>query len=72
MKAEDWIKVEDRLPENSDLVLITYRDVRWDEIDNFYYVACYIAENGQWVGDGLYDDPTHWMPIVPPKDSLWQ
>ena len=67
MKAEDWIKVTDKLPENEDIVLITYRDVRWDDITDFYYVASYIASLNRWVGDGLYDEPTHWMPIVPPR-----
>ena len=67
MKPEDWIKVTDRLPENDDLVLVTYRDVRRDDICDFYYVASYIAPLKRWVGDGLYEEPTHWMPIVPPS-----
>jgi hypothetical protein len=68
MRKEDWIKVTDRLPENDDLVLITYRDVRHDDIVDFYYVASYIEPLKRWVGDGLYnDEPTHWMPIVPPR-----
>ena len=70
MKQEDWIKVEDRLPEDGDIVLVRCGDVRGDEITDLYFVAYYIPLIDKWVGDGLYNDfPTHWMPIVSPEEN---
>lgn len=59
----DWIKVEDRLPEEGVWVLISQQNVN---------VGIGIYCRGKW-----YDDmdslmevpPTYWMPIVPPKED---
>lgn len=70
MRKEDWIKVEDRLPENDDLVLIRCNGIWGDHLIDLYYVGSYIASMEKWVGDGLFNDcPTHWMPIVSPKED---
>ena len=63
MKAEDWIKVEDKLPEEGDYVLIYYKP-------NITGIGCYYKLGG-WFSD--YDEemavPDYWMQIVPPKDN---
>lgn len=70
MKRADWIKVEDRLPVDGDIVLIRCPHVTEHGISDLYYVGYYIIELKQWVGDGLYNDiPTHWMSIVSPQKN---
>lgn len=65
MKAEDWIKVEDRLPTSEDLVLIRCGEVIGDEIADLIDVSYCI--DGAWTNKGLHGlEPTHWMPIVVP------
>lgn len=63
MKASDWIKVEDALPEEGVWVLISQQGVN--------------VGLGQYVNGVWWDDmdcrmdvaPTYWMPIVPPKED---
>jgi hypothetical protein len=68
MKAEDWIKVEDRLPdEDGQLCVIltktnTYYLARWDERKRVF--SCLEKEIGYYKG-GL----SHWMPITLPKED---
>ena len=70
MKREDWIKVEDRLPENDDVVLIRCVGIWGDSLVDLYYVGSYIEPLKKWVGDGLFNDqPTHWMQIVSPEEN---
>lgn len=64
MKAEDWIKVTDRLPENTALVLVA-----WCNPDIVGMGYCYGEDNWR-SDDGEYLEmatPHYWMPIVPPK-----
>lgn len=62
----EWIKVEDRLPENATLVLVAWRN---PDIVGMGY--CYGKDN--WRSeDGEYSEmatPHYWMPIVPPKED---
>lgn len=63
MKKEDWIKVEDRLPEVDVDVLVNY------ELDGI--IRAYYDKEEGWMSSelGLLDEEcvTHWMPIVYPK-----
>ena len=65
MKAEDWIKVEDRLPEENVAVLL---------LSNKRAVAVGILDDGNW----LINNASHvfrlstfnyWMPIVLPLNE---
>ena len=72
MKASDWIKVEDRLPEVNKYVLCVTKKGKY--IVNSMYVPkdCYgnILGTEEWKGSsGTKDSITHWMPIVPPKEG---
>ena len=66
MKASDWVKVTDRLPEDATLVLVAWRN---PDIVGMGY--CYGEDN--WRSeDGEYSEmatPHYWMPIVPPKED---
>lgn len=81
MKAEEWIKVEDRLPERfSDenriyiwtLNVLVY-STKWDDINGEpnVQIAFYNYLKKVWVDltDNILDDVTHWMPIVVPFES---
>lgn len=68
MKAEDWVKVEDRLPEDGQICLIvTKRNVlcfkaKWSE-----HLRVFLVDNTEL---GYYKSAlTHWMPIVLPKED---
>lgn len=68
MKAEGWIKVEDRLPEDGQICLIVTKPsvlcfkARWDERHRVFYV-----DNTQL---GYYKSAlSYWMPIVLPKEE---
>ena len=59
----EWIKVEDRLPEEGVWVLISQQGVNVG-------LGQYI--NGVWWDDmdcRMDVEPTYWMPIVPPKED---
>lgn len=64
----DWISVNDKLPENIRSVLV------WDSVDNDVFTGYYCKYNG-WTVDGFYDveyhfNVTHWMPLPePPKED---
>ena len=65
MKAEDWIKVEDRLPEENVAVLL---------LSNKRGVAVGILEDGHWLINNAshvfrLSAFTYWMPIVLPKED---
>lgn len=68
MKAEDWIKVSDRLPENDDLVVVCVHELLGYEITPLFDLARYIG--GRWVCNGLRCiEPTYWTPIECPKED---
>lgn len=78
MRKEDWIKVEDRLPELigytcTAYVLIAYK-VQYEYLGEVRYtqVACYdYKEKGWYTKDDkqIVEDVTHWMPITLPKED---
>ena len=71
MKAEDWIKVEDRLPEAidrygfSEMVLVAWFG------GTSASVAEYNHNTQKWLNreDKIVVGVTHWMPIVLPKEE---
>lgn len=65
MKAEDWIKVEDILPQDDSVVLV------YDEMQGVL-LADYDKGYGFSSKHGLLENVTHWMPLVLPKKRLWQ
>ena len=60
VQGEEWISVEDRLPENADDVLCI-RDV--------YMIVGYYSNEKWWSGGNTYQTIHHWMPL-PPAPSL--
>ena len=61
MKAEDWIKVEDRMPE-ADIDVLGLS--KMEDVIRVWY------EKGEgWISSeyGVVNDITHWMPLVYPK-----
>ena len=66
LQKRDWIKVEDRLPEDATLVLVAWRN---PDIVGMGY--CYGEDNWR-SDDGEYSEmatPHYWMPIVSPKED---
>lgn len=64
MKASDWIKVTDRLPEIGEGVLM------YDPLD--YFQPVYVGyHNGKEFreNEGSIIKPTHWMLIILPKEE---
>ena len=73
MKAEDWIKVEDRLPEVGEEVLVVYKtkqcgDVGFRMGDRVKWRFATTDKNDFALNIGE-EMITHWMPIVPPKED---
>ena len=72
MRTEDWIKVEDRLPERMEGLYVTHNVLVSQGIKG-YSIAFYSYKEGHncwyntmgWKLKGV----THWMPIVPPKED---
>lgn len=67
----EWIKVEDRLPEKRQLCLV--RDKRGRYMCGVYQEIDF-PHSTQWgISSGafytLLKDITHWLPIVPPKED---
>lgn len=67
MKSSDWIKVEDRLPEDGQVCLIITKQkmcfkAKWSEI-----LHVFLVDNTEL---GYYKGAlTHWMPIELPKED---
>ena len=74
-KQNEWISVEDRLPE-IDTPVCLYNDNRFM---NYHFDMCwhgvgYLSELNYWsvIGDSrgqCLDSVTHWKPIKPPQDE---
>ena len=65
MKAEDWIKVEDRMPEEDVTVLL---------LSSVRCVAVGCLHKGEWLINNVWrafrlSAYTHWMPIILPKED---
>lgn len=63
-----WVSVENRLPDNNELVLLYSKGVDGKDfmVNDFFYML-----NGKWlrVGGRYFDNiVTHWMPIPPLTD----
>lgn len=59
-RADDWISVKTKYPENSDDVLISYAD-RTKHIVGFW--------DGETWRPRTYIEGTHWKPITPPGEN---
>lgn len=77
MKSTDWIKVEDRLPEVGQMVLVASRQYqKWmqpayvltyagkEVICDDITIDRWLDHNGRRAGY-----PTHWMPIILPEED---
>ena len=78
MKAEDWIKVTDRLPEKADKMwsrwVLVYYFHQYEYLGRVAYneVACYDYEEKEWIkhdDEPIDGEVTHWMPIELPKED---
>lgn len=77
MKAADWIRVSDRLPENidgradSDWVLVYIQEEDVPDVPNIGIMYYHHARKVWYdVADNYFTSVTHWMPIVsPPKED---
>ena len=70
MLKEDWIKVEDRLPESNDDILVCYYNSIYEQWETS--IAFYDESLGEFWTTDDYDrkvHPTHWMPIVLPIEE---
>jgi hypothetical protein len=67
----EWIKIEDRLPNNDSEVLIFWRNADDSFIENgAYYESRYDQDGKRWHNDLGHPNPpvTHWMKLPkPPK-----
>lgn len=64
MKAEDWIKVEDGLPEVEVDVLMYHPNGYFHQVYVGYHNGKEFREN-----EGSIIVPTHWMPLVLPNEE---
>lgn len=72
MKAEDWIKVEDRLPEQEE-GFVASKVVLVRHCDGSYNIAFYSYRKNDncWFNPMICElmNITHWQEIVPPKED---
>lgn len=55
---DNWISVEERLPEHEDRVLVACRTKKGAQSINLAYYS-----DGFWHGQGSMSGVTHWMPL---------
>lgn len=75
LKEMDWIKVEDRIPEEQQECLILFRT--FEDIDEIYgsgfsYTLATFQSNKfvDWIFPNIMKNPLFWMPLpIPPKDD---
>ena len=60
-RKQEWISVEDRLPENAQYVLITYKQFSYD--DSVVRLGWYCAFTDKWRHGGDLVNVIHWMPL---------
>lgn len=80
MKATDWIKVTDKLPElidhcASSVFVLVYYGVPYKYLGEVRYteVACYDYKERGWFdidNNLIAEEVTHWMPIVLPEEQV--
>ena len=59
-----WIPVEEQLPENDDLVLVSCRTKKGqNNVNRAYYMG------GSWHGSGTMSGVTAWMPLPAPYEG---
>lgn len=64
--VQEWISVDDRLPEDSGYYLVVYRD-KYNESTSIaldFYVNC---GAGEWWSNEFTHNITHWMPLSLPE-----
>lgn len=72
MKAKDWIKVTDRLPEKDEYVLCATKNGKYVLNSMYEPKDCYgkVLGSKEWRGNtNIKESITHWMPITPPKEG---
>lgn len=76
-KQSEWISVDERLPTDRELVLVSSMDLLTQK-HGWFYLARYtdlqndgvIFDNKRWLSEngGIFGKVTHWMPLPePPK-----
>lgn len=65
----NWISVEDKLPDKSCYVLVYMpEESEGYNIMQFYYCGCNEWDNGKWMSSTKDYGITHWQPLpVPPE-----
>lgn len=72
MKASDWIKVTDRLPEKDEYVLCATKNGKYVINSMYEPKDCYgkVLGSKEWHGNtNIRESITHWMPIISPKEE---
>ena len=71
--VQEWIPVNERLPDDSGLTLVRVDFSMWDEKVNVPSLERYVNEEKAWFCDGAkLTNVTHWMPLpeAPKEDTV--
>ena len=60
--VQEWISVNDRLPEDSGYYLVVYRD-KYNESTSITLDMYVICGAGEWWANEFTRNITHWMPL---------